>query len=122
MKSYVIHKDQTCKIEEMPMPKFGEYDALVKMESCGVCNGTDMKIIHGVFKGIDQYPVVLGHEGVGRVVEKGSKVTSYEIGDLVLLPFWNPPADSSGASCWVPWSTGCWKSWANFLPWWHLCW
>lgn len=98
MKSYVVYADQTCKIEEMPMPKYGQYDALVKMESCGVCNGTDMKIIHGVFKGIDQYPVVLGHEGVGRVVEKGSKVTSYEIGDLVLLPFYNdvPEGYSSG--------------------------
>ena len=80
MKSYVVYEDQSCKIvDDMPMPKYGEYDALVKIESCGVCNGTDTKIIHGDFKGIDTYPVVLGHEGVGRVVEKGSKVTNFEI-------------------------------------------
>ena len=87
MKGYVVHKDGTCRIEELPLPRYGEYEALVKVESCGVCNGTDMKIIHGVFKGIDTYPVVLGHEGVGRVVAKGDKVTSFEVGDLVLLPF-----------------------------------
>ena len=68
MKSYVVYKDHTCGFEEMPMPKYGEYDALVKLESCGVCTGTDTKIIHGKFKSIDTYPVVLGHEGVGRVV------------------------------------------------------
>ncbi len=98
MKSYVVYADGKCQIEEMPMPKYGEYDALVKIESCGVCNGTDTKIIHGVFKGIDKYPVVLGHEGVGRVVEKGSKVTNFEIGDLVLMPYWSdvPEGYSSG--------------------------
>jgi len=87
MKGYCVHKDGSCAIEELPIPSYGKYEALVKMESCGVCNGTDMKIIHGVFKGIDTYPVVLGHEGVGRVVQKGDGVTSFEIGDLVILPF-----------------------------------
>ena len=53
MKSYVVYKDHTCGFEEMPMPNYGEYDALVKLESCGVCTGTDTKIIHGKFKSID---------------------------------------------------------------------
>lgn len=89
MKSYVVYADRSCGIVDMPMPKYGDYDALVKIESCGVCSGTDMKIIHGKFKGVDKYPVVLGHEGVGRVVEKGKKVTNFEIGDLVLMPYWS---------------------------------
>ncbi len=89
MKSYVVYADHSRRIVEMPMPKYGEYDALVKIESCGVCNGTDGKIIHGNFKGIEEYPVVLGHEGVGRVVEKGSRVRNFEIGDLVLMPYWS---------------------------------
>ncbi len=87
MKGYVVKKDGTCRIEELPMPRYGDYEALVKVESCGVCNGTDLKIIHGVFKGIDTYPVVLGHEGVGKVVAIGSKVRSFKIGDRVILPF-----------------------------------
>ena len=80
------------------MPEYGEYDALVKLESCGVCTGTDTKIIHGKFKGIDTYPVVLGHEGVGRVVAAGSKVRSFRPGDLVLMPYWSdvPEGYTSG--------------------------
>ncbi len=99
MRSYVVYADGTKKIVDgMPMPKIGDYDALVKIESCGVCNGTDTKIIHGKFKGIDQYPVVLGHEGVGRVVELGAKVKNYKVGDLVLMPYWSdvPEGYSSG--------------------------
>ena len=99
MKSYVVFEGGECKIvDNMPMPKYDEYDALVKIESCGVCNGTDTKIIHGDFKGIDTYPVVLGHEGVGRVVEVGSKVTNFKKGDLVLMPYWSdvPKGYTSG--------------------------
>jgi threonine dehydrogenase-like Zn-dependent dehydrogenase len=33
---------------------------------------------------------MLGHEGVGRVVEVGAKVTGYQVGDVVLLPFVDP--------------------------------
>jgi threonine dehydrogenase-like Zn-dependent dehydrogenase len=52
-----------------------------------VCNGTDLKLIHGTFKNFNTYPAALGHEGVGRVVETGSRVQSLHIGDIVLLPF-----------------------------------
>lgn len=89
MKSYVVYEDGICKIAEMPMPTYGDYDCLVKILSCGVCAGTDTKIIHGKFKGVENYPVVLGHEGVGQVVKKGAKVTNFEIGDLVLMPYWS---------------------------------
>ena len=57
------------------------------MESCGVCRGTDTKLIHREFKGFHTYPAILGHEGAGRVIVKGKHVISFEIGDLVLLPF-----------------------------------
>lgn len=98
MKSYVVYRGGECRIEEMPMPKIGPYDALVKIESCGVCNGTDSKIIHGTFKGVDNYPVVLGHEGVGRVVELGEKVKNYKIGDLVLMPYWSDVPEGYGSA------------------------
>lgn len=87
MKSLAVFENQELKVVEVPVPEFGEYEALVKMESCGVCNGTDMKLIHGTLKGFDTYPALLGHEGVGRVVKTGAKVTSFKEGDLVTLPF-----------------------------------
>jgi len=58
MKAFIVEKDGTYGIREIPVPPYGEYEALVKVVSCGVCNGTDMKIIHGKFKGIEDYPVV----------------------------------------------------------------
>ena len=103
MKSYVVNPDGSCRIAEMPMPTYNEYSALVKIESCGVCNGTDMKIIHRKFKGVDKYPVVLGHEGVGRVVELGAKVRNYKVGDLVLMPYWSDVPEGY-ASAWGTYS------------------
>lgn len=74
-------------VREVSMPKFTDCQALVKTLSCGVCNGTDMKLIHGTFKNMHDYPMLLGHEAVGRVVETGSKVKGLKAGDVVLLPF-----------------------------------
>ena len=92
MKTLVVDKDGKLSVEECPMPSYGECDALVKTISCGVCNGTDGKLIHRNFKGfsLDMYPIMLGHEAVGEVIEVGSKVTSYKVGDVVLLPFAGP--------------------------------
>ena len=39
MKGYVVYPDGTCGFDELPMPKYDAYSALVKMESCGICNG-----------------------------------------------------------------------------------
>jgi threonine dehydrogenase-like Zn-dependent dehydrogenase len=90
VKTLIVGKNGSLSFGEAPTPEYGEYQALVKMISCGVCNGTDVKLIHGKFKGFayeNDYPLMLGHEGVGRVVEVGSKVCGFKIGDAVLLPF-----------------------------------
>ena len=87
MKGLVVDKNGVLSIAELDMPEYNDCQALVKTRSCGVCNGTDTKLIHGTFKNFDTYPAVLGHEAVGEVVAVGSKVKSMAIGDLVLLPF-----------------------------------
>jgi L-iditol 2-dehydrogenase len=92
MKTLVVGNDGIPKVAECPIPDYGDCEALVKTVSCGICNGTDMKLIHGNFKGFseDMYPVMLGHEAVGRVIETGKNVTSYQKGNIVLLPFAGP--------------------------------
>ncbi|MBP3940375.1 MAG: zinc-binding dehydrogenase [Christensenellaceae bacterium] len=106
MKGLVVDAQGKLSVEELSIPTYNDCQALVRMLSCGVCNGTDMKIIHGTFKNFDTYPAVLGHEGVGEVVEVGSKVTSYKKGDIVLLPFLegNPDGYASG---WGAYSEYC---------------
>lgn len=88
MRTFIVDKDGTFSIVEVPKPSYDSKQALVKMISCGIC-GTDQCLVKGKFKGIplDIYPVMLGHEGVGRVVETGSEVTTFKKGDIVLLPF-----------------------------------
>lgn len=85
MKGLIVKKPGEVKIvNDIPEPKIGPYDALVEVIACGICNGTDLKIIDGHFKGFNTYPCVLGHEPVGRVIELGEKVISYKKGDYVL--------------------------------------
>jgi len=100
MKGIVVYRDGTIKVEDLPKPEIHEYQALVQNLSCGICNGTDLKLIHGSFKGFDTYPAVLGHESVGRVVEVGSKVTSFKPGDLVLRSILETVGDDRFSSGW----------------------
>ena len=88
MKTLIVNSGGQLEIKEVPIPKYNSKQALVKTISCGIC-GTDATIINSEFKGFprEKYPLMLGHEGVGRVVEIGSEVTSFKIGDIVLLPF-----------------------------------
>lgn len=85
MKSLIVEKDGSVSIREVPLPYYNEYEMLVKVEASAVC-GTDMKILHNSLKGFTDYPTMLGHEGVGEVVEIGSKVKNYQVGDKVIMP------------------------------------
>ena len=88
MKGLVVSRDHRLYVtDDLPMPAYGSRQALVKMVSCGICSGTDTKIIHGELKNFNSYPAVLGHEGLGEVVAVGDKVRNLCIGDRVLLPF-----------------------------------
>jgi len=100
MKGLVVYRDGKMKVENLPKPVIGDYQALVENLSCGICNGTDFKLIHATFKGFDTYPAVLGHESVGRVVEVGKKVTSFNPGDLVLRSILEKVEDEAYASGW----------------------
>ena len=93
MKALTVDNQGRLAVKEFPMPEYGRCQALVKMKSCGVCNGTDTKLIHRSFKNFDTYPAILGHEGVGEVVETGADVKNLKKGDLVLLPFLEKPME-----------------------------
>ncbi|MBQ6551535.1 MAG: zinc-binding dehydrogenase [Lachnospiraceae bacterium] len=89
MKTLICEEKSGIRVGEIPVPKYNEKQALVKTIACGICNGTDAKLIHHKFKGFPEelYPLTLGHEAVGEVVEVGAEVTTFKVGDKVLLPF-----------------------------------
>ncbi len=75
--------------DDIPMPVLKDYECLVKIHTCGFCNGTDMQIIHGTLtedEGMMPFPTVLGHEGAGEVIEIGNKVRYIALGDRLIRP------------------------------------
>ena len=91
MRAFIVNKDGSTQISEIPRPRYNSRQALVKTIACGMC-GTDVKLVHRTFKGFPEsiYPVILGHEGVGEVVETGADCKTFHVGDKVLLPFVDP--------------------------------
>ncbi len=83
MKAAVIEQVGVLAVHDIPMPQVGEYDALCQLLYGATCSGTDLHLIHGRFPSPLNYPTVLGHESVGRVVEVGSKVRNFAVGDTV---------------------------------------
>lgn len=88
MLAAVAEKPGVLAVREVPVPVIDETECLVEILACGICNSTDRKLLDGHFryKGPEAYPGILGHEAVGRVVECGSRVESFRVGDLVLRP------------------------------------
>lgn len=87
MKAFVIKgygKKVALQPAEMPEPKLGDYDVLVKIRAASV-NPLDSKIRDGEFKLLLSYsmPLILGHDLAGEVVRVGSQVRSFKPGDEV---------------------------------------
>lgn len=66
-----------------PLPKDGEIR--VKVSACGVCR-TDLHVVDAELPGI-KYPVVPGHEIVGRIDLIGRNVRAHQVGDRVGIPW-----------------------------------
>ncbi|MCX7667683.1 MAG: zinc-dependent alcohol dehydrogenase family protein [Atribacterota bacterium] len=69
------------KLVEMPLPPLGEQDILIQVSVCGVCR-TELDEIEGRTPP-SFFPVILGHQIVGEVVETGQSVSRFRKGDRV---------------------------------------
>jgi len=85
---------------QIPVPELSEFEALVHMDACAICNSTDWKVIQNEFVP-GPFPIVLGHEVVGTVVEVDKKVKNYSIGDRVFRQrLRDEHVPGEGRSCW----------------------
>lgn len=83
MKAAVVHEfGKPLSIEDVPIPRPGRDQALVKVRSSGVCH-TDLHAVKGDWPVKPTLPFIPGHEGYGEVVEVGEGVTELAVGDLV---------------------------------------
>ena len=73
------------QMQERPDPSPGDGEIRVKVSACGVCR-TDLHVVDAELPGI-KYPVIPGHEIVGRVDLVGGNVTTHRIGDRVGIPW-----------------------------------
>ncbi|MDP2885533.1 MAG: zinc-dependent alcohol dehydrogenase family protein [Ignavibacteria bacterium] len=88
MKAMVLHR--ICNLEEssqplhfceMEDPSPREDEVLIRVSACGVCH-TELDEIEGRTPP-SFFPIVLGHQIVGRVAASGRNVGRYRIGDRV---------------------------------------
>jgi propanol-preferring alcohol dehydrogenase len=88
MKAMVLQKIWSLKdhknpleLVSLPDPVPGEKELLVKVSACGVCH-TELDEIEGRTPP-PHFPIILGHQVVGRVEQTGSHATKFKIGDRV---------------------------------------
>src|SRR5688572_16830608 len=87
MKAFVLKrygKKEKLQLTEISEPSAGNNDVLVKVHAAGV-NQLDSKLRNGEFKMILPYkpPLTLGHDVAGVVINIGSDVTRFKVGDEV---------------------------------------
>lgn len=80
MKVAKLYSFNDIRIEDIPIPKIGPRDVILKTKASGICSGDVMPWY--IEK---KAPLVLGHEPAGEIVEVGSDVTSFRPGDRVFV-------------------------------------
>jgi len=87
VKAAVLYGNLDLRYEDYPTPVIGDGELLVKVKMAGICGSDVPRVLHN---GAHYYPIVLGHEFSGEVVEIGANVTGFALGDKVsgapLLP------------------------------------
>lgn len=80
MKVSIWFNNNDIRLKEVPIPKTGPKEMLIKVISCGIC-GSDVVEWYR----LPRAPLVLGHEIGGKVVEVGKAVKKYKPGDRVFI-------------------------------------
>lgn len=97
MKAAVLHETNCIRFEEVKKPEIEKNEVLVKVKTTGIC-GSDHPRVLG--EAAHYYPIILGHEFAGEIVETGSEVKKLKKGDRVagapLLPCHECPACLKG--------------------------
>ncbi|KAI0342265.1 GroES-like protein [Trametopsis cervina] len=81
MRALLYSEPLKFEVTTVPIPECGDDDVLLKVTCCGVC-GTDGHIHEGEF--ISKFPLIPGHEAIGKVVEVGKNVKDFQLGDRVV--------------------------------------
>lgn len=84
MKAGILYEARDIRVGDAPIPEIGPDEVLVESKAAGIC-GTDLHIYLGEFESRVGYPAIQGHEFAGVIVEVGSRVRGYSVGDRVTV-------------------------------------
>ncbi len=76
---------QPLVMSDLPIPQPQAHEVLLQVLACGVCR-TDLHIVDGELPA-RQAGIVPGHEVVGRVVARGTRVSGFGLGSRVGVPW-----------------------------------
>ncbi len=97
MRAQVLERPRTeLVLRELQPPALGRSQVRVQVSACGVCR-TDLHVLDGELRS-PKLPLILGHQVVGTVVERGAAVTAPALGDRVGIP-WLGWTDETCAWC-----------------------
>ena len=86
MRAMVLEQQgRPLKLKQVPVPSPRLEQVLIRVHTCGVCR-TDLHVADGDLKN-PKLPLILGHEVVGTVVESGSAVKQFKVGDRIGVPW-----------------------------------
>lgn len=80
MKAAVVVANEDVRYLDVEEPKVTNGTVKVKVAVSGICGSDIPRVLHN---GVHFYPIVLGHEFAGEVVEIGEGVTKVKVGDRV---------------------------------------
>ena len=79
MRVAMYYNNRDIRLEELPVPRIGPGELLVKIFASSVCGSDTMEWYR-----VKKAPLVLGHEIGGQVVEVGDGVDRFQVGDRVV--------------------------------------
>lgn len=74
-------RPEPLQLADLPRPEPGEGEILIEVHACGVCH-TELDEIEGRTPP-PSFPVIPGHEAVGRVAKRGAGCSRHAVGDRV---------------------------------------
>ena len=105
----VFPRAREVKLIDLPEPRITQPTQVkLRMLEVGIC-GTDKEICrfaYGTPPEGTEY-LVIGHEGLGQVIEIGSAVSTIKIGDLVVPSVRRPCPDERCTACRAGWQDFC---------------
>ncbi len=83
MLQQVMTQPGVIEFNEIDIPTISDNEVLIKIMKIGIC-GSDIHVYHGEHP-FTSYPVTQGHEVSGEIVEIGSGVTEFKVGQKVTI-------------------------------------